>query len=73
VFRIESREYIAAGIGSRRKLDEEGGKQVGKSLFIDVPEVEIKIGHRCLPSVAQGYDIFYDRRTEFMMSVSQRL
>ncbi len=35
-----------------------------KFLFIDVPEVEIKVGHRGLPSIAQGHDILYDRGTE---------
>jgi hypothetical protein len=70
VFRIELGEYVATGIRPRRKLGKEGGKQVGKLLFIDIPEVKIKIGHRCHPSVAQGYDIFYDRRTKFIMSVS---
>ena len=40
-----------------------------KFLFIGVPEVKIEIGHRCLPSVAQGHDILYDRGAELMMSV----
>jgi hypothetical protein len=35
-----------------------------KSLFIDVPEVEIKVGHRGRPSIAQGHYVLYDRRTE---------
>ena len=61
VFKIESREYIATRIRTSRKLDKERGKQVGKFLFIDVPEVEIEIRHRGLPIVAQGYDILYDR------------
>ena len=34
-------------------------------LFINVPEVKIEIGHRCLPRVAQGHDLLYDRGTEF--------
>jgi hypothetical protein len=41
-------------------------------LFIDVPEVKIKISHRCLPGVAQGHDILYNRGTKLMTSVSQR-
>jgi hypothetical protein len=45
VCRIELRKYVMAGIGWSRKLGEERGKQVVKSLFIDVPEVEIKVGH----------------------------
>jgi hypothetical protein len=44
VCRIESGEYVTIRIGSSKKLDERG-KQVIKSLFIDVPEVEIKVGH----------------------------
>jgi hypothetical protein len=35
-----------------------------KSLFIDILEVEIKVGHRGHPGIAQGHDIVYDRRTE---------
>jgi hypothetical protein len=42
---IESGEYVATGIRTSRKLDEERGKQVAKVLFINVPEVEIKISH----------------------------
>jgi hypothetical protein len=61
MFKIESGEYIATGIGPSRKLDKERGKQVGKILFIDVSEVEIEIRNRGLPIVAQGYDILYDR------------
>ena len=57
---IESGEYIAKGIGLSRKLTEERRKQVVKTLFIDVPEIKIKVGHRGLPSIAQGYDILYD-------------
>ena len=64
VCRIESGEYVTTGIGPSRKLDEEGGKQVMDSLFIDVPEVEIKVGHRSRSSIAQGHDVLYDRRTE---------
>ncbi len=62
--RIESGEYVTTGVRLSRKLDEEGGKQVAKSLFIDVPEVEIEVGHRGRPSIAQGHDVLYDRRTE---------
>jgi hypothetical protein len=51
-------------------LDKERGKQVAEFLFINVPEVEIKIGYQRLASIEQG-DIFYDRGTELMMSVSQ--
>jgi len=45
-------------------LDDERGKQIVKFLFVDVPEVEIKIGHRGRPSIVQGHDILYDRGTE---------
>jgi hypothetical protein len=31
-----------------------------KFLFIVVPEIEIKVGHRGPPSIAQGYDIPYN-------------
>ena len=62
--RIEPEEYVTTGIGSGRKLYEEGGKQVVKSLFIDILEVEIEVGHRGRPSIAQGHDVLYDRRTE---------
>jgi hypothetical protein len=74
VRRIESEEYVATEIGASRKLDEERRKQVVKSLFIDIPEVKIKVGHRCLLDVAQGYDILYDRGTAdgLLMSASQR-
>jgi hypothetical protein len=49
---IKSGEYIATGIGPSRELDKEGGKQVGEFLFIDVPEVKIKICQGGHPSVA---------------------
>jgi hypothetical protein len=38
-------EYATAGIGASRKLDEQRGKQVVEFLFINVPEIEIKMGH----------------------------
>jgi hypothetical protein len=72
VQRIKSGEYIATGIRLSGKLDEERGKQVAEFLFINIPEVKIKVGHRCLLSVAQGDDILYDRGTELKMSVSQK-
>ncbi len=71
VFRIELREYVTTRIGPSRKLDEKRRKQVAKFLFIDVPEVKIKIGHQGPPSVARGDDILYDRGTRLAMSVSQ--
>lgn len=37
-----------------------GWGQVLKSLFIDVPEIKVKIGHQDLPSIAQGRDVLYD-------------
>ena len=43
-----------------------------KFLFINVLEVKIKIGHGGHPSVAQGHDFLYDRRTDLIMSVSER-
>ena len=39
-----------------------------KFLFIDVPEVKIKVGHCCLSGIAQGYNILYDRGTKLLMS-----
>ena len=48
-------------IGPSRKLDKERRKQIGKILFIDIPEVEIEIGHQGPSVVAQGCDILYDR------------
>jgi hypothetical protein len=42
-----------------------------KFLLINVSEVKIKVGQRGLPSIAQGYDILYDRGTEMMVSVGQ--
>jgi hypothetical protein len=57
---MELGEYLATGIGLSGKLDEERGKQVAKILFFNVPEVEVKIRHRRLPSAAQSHDIFYD-------------
>jgi hypothetical protein len=54
-------------------LDEERGKQIRKFLFIDVPEVEIEIGHRGTPIVAQGCDILYDRGTKLIKSILQQL
>jgi hypothetical protein len=60
-----------AGVGPRRKLDEKGWKYVLKSLFIDIPEIKIKVGERSPPIIAQGYDIFYDRGTESNVLVEQ--
>jgi hypothetical protein len=71
VLKIEPGEYVATEVGPRRKLGKERGKQVVEFLFIDVPEVKIKIGHRRLPGVAQGYDVFYDRRTELILVLQQ--
>jgi len=42
--RIEFGEFVTTGIGPRRELNEERGKEVAKFLFINVPEVEIEIG-----------------------------
>jgi hypothetical protein len=42
-------------------------------LFVDVPEVEIEIGHRGHSGVTQGYDILDDRGTELIMSASQQM
>ena len=58
--RMEVGEFVTAGIGPRRELDEERGKNVRKLLFIDVPEIEIKIGQRGTPSIAQGHDVLYN-------------
>jgi hypothetical protein len=45
VGQIKSGEYVTTGIGASRKLDEQRGKQVVKFLFINIPEIEIKVGH----------------------------
>ena len=58
--RLEQGEYVTTRVGPSSKLDEKGGKQVVKSLFIDIPEVEIKVGHRGRPSIARGHDVLYD-------------
>jgi hypothetical protein len=64
VCRIESGKYVTTGIGPSRKLDEERRKQIVKFLFVNVPEVKIKIGCRGPPCTAQGHDILYNRGTE---------
>ena len=61
--RIELGEFVTTGIGPRRDLDEERGKNVAKSLLVKVSEVEIEIGHRGPPSIMQGHDILYNRGT----------
>ena len=43
-----------------------------KSSLVNVPEVKIKVGHRCLPGIAQGYNILYDRGTESPKLGSQK-
>ena len=45
VRRIETGEDIATRTRLRRKLDEEGGKEVTTVLIIEVPEVEIEVSH----------------------------
>jgi hypothetical protein len=62
-------EFVTTATGPGRELDEEGGKKVAEFLLINVSEVEIKVGQRGLPSIAQGCDILYDRGTEMMVSV----
>jgi len=51
VSRIESGEDVTIGIRASGELDEEGRKQIAEFLLVDVPEVEIKIGHRGLPCI----------------------
>jgi hypothetical protein len=63
VCRIESGEYVTTGIGPSRKLDKERRKQIAESLFTDVPEVKIEIGHWGPSSVAQRHNILYNRGT----------
>jgi hypothetical protein len=58
--RIELGEFVTAGIGTRRELHEERGKKVGKFLLIDVPEIEVEVGHCGHPSIEQGHDILYN-------------
>jgi hypothetical protein len=43
--RIELGEFVTTGIRPRRELQEERGKKVAKFLFINVPEIEIEVGH----------------------------
>jgi hypothetical protein len=43
VCRVELVKSITTGIGASRKLNEERRKQVLQFLFIDIPEVEIKV------------------------------
>jgi len=69
--RIELRKYIAIRIGPSRELDEERREYIVKFLLINVPEVEIEVGQRGFPSIAQGYDILYDRGTKMVVSVGQ--
>ena len=69
--RIELGKFVTTGIGSRGELDEEGGKDVAKVLFVNVPEVEIEIRHRGPPSIAQRHDILNNRGTETVVSTSQ--
>ena len=47
----------------RRKLDEEGGKEVATVLFIEVPEIEIEISHQCRLCLAEACNVLDDRRT----------
>jgi hypothetical protein len=51
-------------------LDEERGEQVAKLLFLDIPEVKIKVRHQCLSIISQVHDILYDRGTKLTTSVS---
>ena len=46
VCRIKAGEDVATRRGLRRKLDEEGGKEIATILLIKVPEVEIKVRHQ---------------------------
>jgi hypothetical protein len=41
-------------------MDEQRGKQVAEVLFIEIIEIEIEVGDRGPPSVAQANDILYD-------------
>ena len=45
-----------------RELDEKGGDQVTPMLLIDVPKIEIEVGHRGLAGIAHGFDILDDCR-----------
>jgi len=42
---IKLGKFVTTGIGPRRELDEERGKNVAEFLLINVPEVKIEIGH----------------------------
>ena len=67
------REDVATRTGLRRKLDEEGGKEVATVLFIKVPEVEIKVSHQGRLRLAEACNVLDDRRTggnvSFLMPV----
>jgi len=58
-------QCVATGIGPSGELDEEGRKEVLEFLLVDIPEVEIEIGHQGPPGVFQGYNVLYDRGAEF--------
>ena len=60
---IELGEYIATRIGPSGKLNKERWEKVAALLFIEVPEVKIKVGQQGLVGIAQRYDVLYDRRT----------
>ena len=57
---METGQGVTTGIGPSRELNKEGRKEVLEFLLVDIPEVEIEIGHRSHPGVVQGYDILYD-------------
>ena len=57
---IELGKFVTTGIGPRRELDKKRGEDVAKFLLINVPEVEIEIGHRGRPSIMQSHDILYN-------------
>ena len=46
VFEIKGGEYIAITIGPSRKLGDERCEQVPALLLVDVPKIEVKVGHR---------------------------
>ena len=46
MLQIKAGEDVATRTGLSGKLDEKRGEEVATMLLIEVPEVEIKVGHR---------------------------
>ena len=62
VSHVNAMEYIAAEIGTSRKLRKEGKDQVSTILFLGIPEVEVIVSHGRQSSIAQFRDFLDHRR-----------